>query len=135
VICCKNCILTFLTNKVFIFIIFFVASVAVSLFFYDNSTYGHASPVSYSPAINSIINQPSGSLPTKMEISFSERPEPKVSYIHVTDSENERINNNDFQITGQNDREVAVALDKTKLLNGAYTVSWLVLSHDYDGHN
>jgi methionine-rich copper-binding protein CopC len=115
---------------------FFVASLAVSLFFYDNSTYGHASPVSYSPAINSIINQPSRSLPTKVETSFSERPEPKVSYIHVTDSENERINNNDdFQITGQNDREVAVTLDKTKLLNGVYTVSWLVLSRDYDGHN
>jgi methionine-rich copper-binding protein CopC len=129
----KPVYLLFLTNKVFIFIVFFVTSLAASLFLYDNSAYGHANPVSYSPSANSIINQQSGSLPAKVEILFSERPEPKVSYIHVTNYKNERIDNNDFQITGQKDRESAVTLDKSKLSNGVYTVSWLVLSRD-DGH-
>jgi nitrogen fixation protein FixH len=63
---------------------------------------------------------------------FSERPEPKVSYIHVTNSKNERVDN-DFKITGKNDREATVTLDTSKLSNGVYTVSWLVLSRD-DGH-
>ena len=38
---------------------------------FSSNVYSHASPVSYSPAINSNIVQ-NGSLPTKVVISFSE---------------------------------------------------------------
>lgn len=99
---------------------------------FANNVYGHATPVSYSPSANSALTQ-NGSLPTKVVILISERPEPKVSYIHVTNSKNNRIDNNDYAITGQNDREATVTLDNDKLTPGVYTVSWLTLSRD-DGH-
>jgi methionine-rich copper-binding protein CopC len=114
------------------FIIFFITIVSL----YPSTAYGHANPVSYSPSANAIITrqqQENESLPDKVVILFSERPEPKVSYIHVTNSKNERVDNNDFKITGQNDREATVTLDKSKLSEGVYNVSWLVLSGD-DGH-
>src|ERR687897_3732275 len=102
--------------------------------FLENNAYGHANPVSYSPAANSIIQQVNEqSLPSKVTILFSERPEPKVSYIHVTNSKNERVDNNDFKITGKNDRGATVSLDKNKLSDGVYSVLWLVMSHD-DGN-
>jgi methionine-rich copper-binding protein CopC len=118
---------------------FLILVIATSLLFYSNNynpnhAYGHASPVSYSPSANSVItsgqNEP---LPDNVSILFTERPEPKVSYIHVTNSKNERVDNNDFKIIGQNDREAAVTLDKNKISDGVYSVSWLVLSRD-DGH-
>ena len=120
---------------------FFLLSHAVTTLFlvtvivyssFASNVYGHAAPVSYSPSANSIFTQ-NGSLPTKVVISFSERPEPKVSYIHVTNAKNNRIDNNDYAITGQNDRQAAVTLDNNKLAPGVYTVSWLALSRD-DGH-
>ena len=103
---------------------------------YPSTIYGHANPVSYSPPANAVINmqqQQSKSLPDKVVILFSERPEPKISYIHVINAKNERVDNNDFKITGENDREATVTLDKSKLSDGVYSVSWLVLSRD-DGH-
>ncbi len=70
-------------------------------------------PVTYSPAPNSIINK-NEPVPSKVIISFSERPDPKVSYIQVLDSNNKRVDNNDFKITGQqHDREAEVTLDYT----------------------
>ena len=114
------------------FIIIFTTTVSL----YSNTAYGHANPVSYSPPANAVINmqqQQSKSLPDKVVILFSERPEPKISYIHVINAKNERVDNNDFKITGQNNREATVTLDKSKLSEGVYTVSWLVLSRD-DGH-
>jgi methionine-rich copper-binding protein CopC/nitrogen fixation protein FixH len=110
--------------------------VATTVTFYSSPAYGHANPVSYSPSANAVIisqQQENESLPDKVVILFSERPEPKVSYIHVTNSKNERVDNNDFKITGKNDREATVTLDTSKLSNGVYAVSWLVLSRD-DGH-
>jgi methionine-rich copper-binding protein CopC len=110
--------------------------IATTVSFYSSPAYGHANPVSYSPSANAVVTsqqRENESLPDRVVILFSERPEPKVSYIHVTNSKNERIDNNDFKITGENDREATVTLDKSKLFNGVYTVSWLVLSRD-DGH-
>jgi methionine-rich copper-binding protein CopC len=94
--------------------------------------FGHANPVSYNPPSNSIF-QLDQLLPNNITILYSERPEPKVSYIHVLNSQNERIDNNDFKIIGQDERGASVSLDSTKLSSGAYTISWLVLSKD-DGH-
>jgi methionine-rich copper-binding protein CopC len=124
----------FINNSVVI-VIFFLITFATNISLYPGVAYGHATPVSYSPPANAVIStqQQGKSLPDKVVILFSERPEPKVSYIHITDSENKRIDNNDFKITGQNDREATVTLDKSKLSDGVYSVSWLVLSRD-DGH-
>ena len=115
---------------------FFTIIISMAVSFYSSPAYGHANPVSYSPSANAVIpsqQQEKESLPDKVVILFSERPEPKVSYIHVTNSNNERVDNNDFRITGKNDREATITLDKSKLSDGVYSVSWLVLSRD-DGH-
>lgn len=96
------------------------------------NVFGHANPVLYNPHSNSIF-QLDQLLPTNVTILYSERPEPKVSYIHVLNSLSERVDNNDFKIIGQDERGAVVTLDSTKLSNGTYTVSWLVLSKD-DGH-
>jgi methionine-rich copper-binding protein CopC len=94
--------------------------------------FGHANPVLYNPASNSVF-QLDQLLPNNITILYSERPEPKVSYIHVLNTTNERIDNNDFKIVGQDERGSSVSLDSTKISSGAYTISWLVLSKD-DGH-
>ena len=93
---------------------------------------GHANPVLYDPPSNSIF-QLDQLLPRSITILYSERPEPKVSYIHVLNSNNERIDNKDFKIIGEDERGALVTLDSTKLSRGTYTISWLVLSKD-DGH-
>jgi methionine-rich copper-binding protein CopC len=96
------------------------------------NVFGHANPVLYTPPSNSIF-QLDQLLPTNVTILYSERPETKVSYLHVLNSLSERVDNNDFKIIGQDERGALVTLDSTKLSNGTYTVSWLVLSKD-DGH-
>jgi copper transport protein len=94
--------------------------------------YGHAIPSTYSIEPNSILQR--GSVPSQLVISFSERPDPQISYTHVTNSQNERIDNDDFTISGSNPRQAAVTLDTSKLEeDGVYTVSWRALSLD-DGH-
>jgi methionine-rich copper-binding protein CopC len=106
----------------------------IAILFLENNAFGHANPISYSPTANSIIQQVNEqSLPSKVTILFSERPEPKVSYIHVTNSKNVRVDNNDYTISEPNNREAAITLDTSKLSSGVYTVSWLTLSRD-DGH-
>lgn len=98
----------------------------------DKNVFGHANPVSYNPSSNSVF-QSNQSLPNNVTILYSERPDEKISYIHVLNSQNERIDNNDFKIVGENERGASVTLDSTKLATGSYTISWLVLSKD-DGH-
>ena len=94
--------------------------------------YGHAIPSTFSIEPNSILDK--SSVPSQLVMSFSERPDPKISYIHVVNSQNERVDNDDFTITGLNGRQATVTLDKTKLEeDGVYTVSWRAMSLD-DGH-
>ena len=96
------------------------------------AAYGHAIPSTYSIEPNSILEK--GSVPSQLTISFSERPDPKTSYIRVVNSENQRVDNNDFTINDSNPRQATVTLDKTKLEeDGVYTVTWRALSLD-DGH-
>jgi methionine-rich copper-binding protein CopC len=96
------------------------------------SVYSHANPTSYSPQSNSVIGG-NETLPENVVITYSERPEPKVSYIHVTNSDNERVDKNDQVVSSDNLRESSVSIDTSKLKPGVYTVSWLALSRD-DGH-
>jgi len=93
---------------------------------------GHAIPDSYTLEPNSLLEK-SESFPSSISILFSERPEPKISYIHVTNPEGKRMDNNDFKITGSNDRRGTVTIDKNLIRDGIYSVSWSTLSLD-DGH-
>ena len=97
-----------------------------------NYAYAHSLPVTETPAPNSIV--PKGTpLPSKVTIDFSERPSPSVSTIQVLNSKNEPVNNGDFKIIGDHDREAMTTLDTKKLTDGVYTVSWETQSLD-DGH-
>ncbi|HEX6646893.1 MAG TPA: copper resistance protein CopC [Nitrososphaeraceae archaeon] len=115
-----------------IFIIGILSFLVLGVLNSNINVFGHANPVLYKPSSNSIF-QLDQLLPTNITILYSERPEPKVSYIHVLNTINERVDNNDFKIVAQDERRATVTLDSSKLMNGTYTVSWLVLSKD-DGH-
>jgi copper transport protein len=97
------------------------------------SAYGHAIPSTYSIEPNSILQ--TDSIPSELVISFSERPDPQISYIRVLNSQNERIDNDDFfTVSDSNPRQATVTLDETRLEeDGVYTVTWRALSLD-DGH-
>ena len=100
---------------------------SVSLF----PVFGHASPVTYLPEPNEIIDSPK-SVPDQVTIAFTENPEPRASSIKMMNSNNERIDNNDLRASDSN-KSLSVTLDSSKVIPGVYTVNWLVLSKD-DGH-
>jgi methionine-rich copper-binding protein CopC len=93
--------------------------------------FGHASPVTYSPEPNEIIDS-SKSVPDQVTIAFTENPEPRASNIKIMNSKNERIDNNDLTAS-DSDKSLSVTLDSSKVIPGVYTVNWLILSKD-DGH-
>ncbi|WP_458746697.1 copper resistance CopC family protein [Candidatus Nitrosocosmicus sp. T] len=89
---------------------------------------GHAGPIAYQPQPNQIINS-TQVIPDEVIITFSERPELKVSIIRVTDFNDTRIDNNDLKV-GDSEKVLTVKLNKSKLIFGDYTINWLVLSKD-----
>lgn len=108
--------------------------IIMSLFFLPklNMVNGHAIPDRYTLEPNSLIEKPE-SFPSSISIIFSERPDLKVSYIHVTNSEGNRIDNDDFKITGDNERRGTVTVKTNLIGEDVYAVSWSTLSLD-DGH-
>jgi copper transport protein len=118
--------------SIIILLLFFVLIIDETLLQKGIFVSGHAIPDRYSLAPNTIVENPQ-SFPSAISISFSERPDPKVSYIHVEDSAGQRVDKDDFRITGQNDREATVSLDTDLVKDGVYSVSWSALSLD-DGH-
>ena len=117
----------------FVSITFLIAiAMLLTVVVVSQSAYAHANPTSYSPQSKSVVGQ-DGRLPDKVVIVYSERPEPKASYIRVTGSDNQRVDKNDYGINAKNPNEASVSLDTSKLKSGIYTVSWLALSRD-DGH-
>ena len=112
----------------------FFAILVVSLFYSSNLTMvrGHAIPDRYTLEPNSLLES-SESFPSRISILFSERPDPNVSYIHITNSEGKRVDNNDFKITGEDGREATVTVNKNLVREGIYSLSWSTLSID-DGH-
>jgi methionine-rich copper-binding protein CopC len=114
-----------------LFIVFFALLYVVGTGMSFFPVYGHANPVTYDPSPNKVFDS-SQSLPDKVTITFSEKPEVKASSIKVLNSNNERIDNNDLKITDP-DRALSVSIDKSKITPGIYTVNWAALSKD-DGH-
>ncbi len=119
----------------------FIITCSISLFLLISSisdssfllkkAYAHAIPVNETPAPDSIFEK--DDLPSKVIIDFSERPVPSISTIQVLNEKNERVDNGDFVIIGDHDREAMTTLDTKKLTDGVYTVSWMAQSAD-DGH-
>ncbi|MDF0681298.1 MAG: copper resistance protein CopC [Candidatus Nitrosocosmicus sp.] len=109
------------------FAILFIMGNSLSLL----QVYGHASPITYDPSPNEIIDSIQ-SVPDKVTISFTESPEPRASSIKVVNSNNERIDKNDLQVLDA-EKSLSISLDKSKVVPGTYTVDWIVLSKD-DGH-
>jgi methionine-rich copper-binding protein CopC len=93
--------------------------------------YGHASPITYEPSPNEIIDSVQ-SVPDKATISFTETPEPRASSIKVINSNNERVDNDDLKLV-DSEKSLSVSLDKSKMATGTYTTDWIVLSRE-DGH-
>ena len=116
---------------IFLFI-FFISTFLVITLSNTISVYGHALPDSYSIEPNSVFEKQS-SFPSEISIVFSERPDPKISYIHVSNSGGQRVDNDNFNIIGQNGRQATVTIDASLIREGVYSVSWLTLSLD-DGH-
>ena len=114
-----------------LFIVFFALLYVVGTGMSFFPVYGHANPVTYDPSPNKVFDS-SQSLPDKVTITFSEKPEVKASSIKVLNSNNDRIDNNDLKIT-DSDRTLSVSIDKSKITPGIYTVNWAALSKD-DGH-
>jgi methionine-rich copper-binding protein CopC len=123
-------------NKGLILSVTLLIPFAILMFLIGNliplSVYSHANPTSYTPQSNSVVGE-NGTLPEKVVIVYSERPEPIASYIRVTNSDNERVDKNDYEVSSNNPRESSISMDTSKLEPGIYTVSWLALSRD-DGH-
>jgi copper resistance protein C len=90
--------------------------------------YCHPKPFVYAPQPTQIFD-PAQSIPSKVVITFTERPELKASKIQVMDFKNERIDNQDLKLV-ESEKSLAVSLDKSKLMSGIYTVKWVVLSKD-----
>ena len=109
------------------FALLYVVGTGLSFF----PVYGHANPITYDPSPNKIFDSPQ-SLPDKVTITFTERPEVKASSIKVLNPNNERIDSNDLKIA-DSDKTLSVSIDKTKITPGIYTVNWAALSKD-DGH-
>jgi copper transport protein len=126
--------MAFKIKSLFVVIPLVFLIIVIPLFYMPEITTvkGHAIPDSYTLEPNSLLKK-SESFPSSISILFSERPEPKISYIHVTNSDGERIDNNDFKITGKNDRRGTVTVDKSLIRDGIYSVSWSTMSLD-DGH-
>jgi copper resistance protein C len=90
--------------------------------------YCHPKPFVYAPQPTQIFD-PAQSIPSKVVITFTERPELKDSKIQVMDFKNERIDNQDLKLV-ESEKSLAVSVDKSKLMSGIYTVKWVVLSKD-----
>jgi len=94
--------------------------------------FAHSIPATYTIVPNAQFADKS-EVPQQLAMSFSERPDPKVSYIRVVDSQGQRIDKNDFAVTGDHGRQAAVTIDTSNVKDGIYTVSWFTMSLD-DGH-
>ena len=112
---------------VIFFAIFYLIGTSLSFV----PVYGHASPITFNPKPNQIINSKQ-LLPNDVTITFTESPEPRVSSLKVMGPNNEQIDNNDLKVLDSS-KSLSTSLDKSKVIPGTYTVNWLVLSKA-DGH-
>ncbi|MDP8906364.1 MAG: copper resistance protein CopC [Thermoproteota archaeon] len=112
---------------VIFFAIFYLIGTSISIV----PVFGHASPITYNPKPNQIINSKQ-LLPNDVTITFTESPEPRASNLKVMGPNNERIDNNDLKVL-ESSKSLSISLDKPKVIPGIYTVNWLVLSKA-DGH-
>ncbi len=118
-------------NKPFTFVLIFAVISIYGTSIFLLPVYGHASPITFNPTPNQII-ETKQSLPNTVSITFTENPEPRASSLKVIDSKNQRVDMNDLK-SSDPDKSLSISLDKSKMTDGAYTVDWMVLSKA-DGH-
>ncbi len=87
----------------------------------------HALPVKSEPAANQVLEKS----PTNVTIFFTERIDPKISYIYVFDSKGNRVDKRDYAVSPNDSKKFHVTLND--LAEDVYTVSWFVISR-LDGH-
>jgi methionine-rich copper-binding protein CopC len=93
------------------------------------AAFAHAELESSNPEANSVV----GSAPAVISLTFGEKlmaiaDQPTANQIEVTDSSNARVNNADYQVTG----EVLTVSLKPDLADDTYKVTYRVVSED--GH-
>jgi copper transport protein len=87
----------------------------------------HAVPVTMVPAANAVLSE----APPEVVIRFSERVDAKASTLEVLDGRGERVDHGDATVDRADPWRFRVGVHA--LTDGAYTVTWRVLSAD-DGH-
>jgi len=104
-------------------------AVAISAMIPAQAAFAHAELESSNPEANSVI----GAAPEVVSLTFAEQlmvieGEPEANQIQVNDSSNMRVDNGDFQVTGN---VLTVSL-KPGLPDDSYTITYRVVSAD--GH-
>lgn len=89
--------------------------------------FAHATPTSYIPDASSVVPK----APAQVTIHFSENVDPNASSISVADPSGALASKGDAHVVNGDRRTLAIAV--TDKGNGAYRVSWSVVSAD-DGH-
>jgi methionine-rich copper-binding protein CopC len=112
-------------------IVLFSIQYLIGIGLFSLPVYSHPSTIAYKPQPNQTINS-TETLPTEVTIVFTETPEPRASSILVMDSNYERVDNIDLNV-GWSDKALSVSLDKSNIMLGNYTITWLILSKD-DGY-
>jgi len=115
-------------NKIFLIIVLFAVLYFIGSYTSFVTVSGHAIPIASKPRPNQIINS-TVSIPDRISITFNERPELDASTIRVTDSNGNRIDNNDLKL-GDSEKELTISLNTSKVVPGDYFVGWFVFSKD-----
>ncbi len=115
-------------NKIFLTIVLFSFLYSIGNYTSFVTISGHAIPIVSNPRPDQIINS-TASIPSKISITFNERPEWDASTIRVTDSNGTRIDNNDLKL-GDSEKELTVSLNTSKVVLGDYFVEWVAFSKD-----
>lgn len=89
--------------------------------------FAHATPITYEPEASVILE----SIPSRVQIYFSERIEPHASGITIFGPDGSRADNNDAAVSPKDSHYYSATLKDAG--EGTYTVSWQVVSLD-DGH-
>ena len=106
-----------------VFLVILSFAILYTISYYEASfsfVFAHPYPTSYEPQPNQIFKY-GQTAPEGINITFTERPEIKASFIHVTNSNNTRIDNNDLKF-GDSDKSLTISLNKSKLTFGDYAV-------------
>ncbi len=88
----------------------------------------HAELVRSEPAANTSLD----ATPKRIQLWFSEKPDPSFSEIQVLDRDGQRVDDGDSQVLTEDPLSMTVSL-RSEMARGTYSVVWKTLS-TVDGH-